>query len=366
MGVWHTGDNEYLRTNIHKVATVPLTREFPCKYCKRVFASKEELFDHRFESHPTHRPILFLHGDELGTTRVLVTRTFNANDIDLRMCDHATINNEKVDVKFVPSQLAQFRTDICRLVLKNDSVQAVYTLDFRIAKDEDLIGIEDQFVRIFNGPRLDIRVIDEFISASSEYRSAISYCDGVCAYLYGVLAKERSPDSTLPYNEYVEKFNISVEKLASYERPLSRTICSLIEFHFNHFLNAWKLAKGKRVGQAAARFAALLENKETLTDIWETTPVSGDSLDASVSDWETEQIIRWITSRKEDLPKYLPEVEILFKGVETRFDHFKLRVLLAEIYALEDDYKKVLLHAKELRNLPGFRRWATSIIRRHS
>ena len=366
MGVWHTGDNEYLRTNIHQVAIVPLVNEFPCKYCKRVFLSKEELFDHRFESHPTHRPILFLRGRELGTTRVLVTSAIAASDVSLKMCDHATVNDEKIDVKAIPSQLAQIRNDVCRLVLLNDSVQAEFTLDFQIAKNEDLIGVEEQFVRTASGQGLDTRAIEEFISATSEYRSAIGYCDGICAYLYGVLAKERSPDSSLPFDEYAEKYNRSAEKLAGYERPLARTISSLIEFHFNHFKHAMQLARGVRVGRAAARYAALLDGKVKLSDIWESTQATRNNLDASVTDWETEQIIRWTVSRTEDLSKCLPEIEKLLERIETRYDRVKLRILLAEVNAVSGDYKKALHHAKELCNLPGLGEWADSIIHRHS
>ncbi len=362
MGVWHTGDNEYLRTNIHQVSNIPLIKEYLCKHCKRVFPSEEELFEHRFESHPTHRPMLFLNGQELGTTRVIVTRSISATDVTLKMCDHAIVNNERMDVKTVPSRLAQVNSDVCRLVLLNNNVQAEFTLDFQIAKFEDLIGIEKQFVRTASGPGLDTRAVEEFISATAVYRSDIGYCDGICAYLYGVLAKERAPDSTLPYDEYTERYNKSAEKLSGYERPLASTICSLIEFHFNHFRNAVHLAKGVRVGQAAARFASLLDGSGTSTDIWKNTPATSNILDASVTDWETEQIIRWTIYRIEELPKHISEIRNLLDRVETRYDRVKLHILLAELNDIAGDYDEALHHAKELRNLPGLGGWAASKI----
>ena len=366
MGVWHTGDNEYLRTNIHIVDNIPPIREFPCKHCKQVFLSKEDLFDHRFERHPIQRPVLFLRGHELGNTRVLVTRVIVPDDVSVSMCDHAIINDDKIDVQAVPSQLARFRTDVCRLVLVNDNAQAEYTFDFQIAKDKDLIGIEEQFVRTASKPRLDIRAVNEFISASSEYHSALNYCDGICEYLYGVLAKERSPDSSLPYDGYIEKFNRSVKKLSGYERPLARTISSLIEFHFNHFDDALHLARFARVGQAAARFTALLDGKLTLTDMWESIPTTIACLDASVTDWETEKIIRWTISPIEKLSKCLPEIEHSLERTETSYDRVKLHILLAEVNAVAGNNSMVLRHAKELYNLPGLDRWATSKIHMHS
>ena len=366
MGVWHTGDNEYLRTNIHQVSSNPPIREYPCKYCKRVFLSKEELFTHRFECHPSHRPMLFLNGQELGTSRVIITRSLSAEDVSLRMCDHAILNNEMIDVKSVPYQLAKTNSDVCRLMLINNNVQAEFTLDFQIAKFEDLIGIEKQFVRSVSISGLDTRAVEEFISASAVYNSAIGYCDGICAYLYGVLAKERVPDSTLPYDEYTDKYNKSVEKLSGYERPLARTICSLIEFHYNHFRDAMHLAKDVRVGRAAARFASLLGGSGTSTEIWKNYPITSNILDEAVTDWETEQIVRWTISRFEDLPKYKSEITSLLDRIETRYDRVKLHILLAEIYDFTGDYNEALSHAKELRNLPGLESWAVSKIQKCS
>lgn len=366
MGVWHTGDNEYLRTNIHQVSNIPLIREYPCRFCKRVFTSKEELFTHRFESHPSHRPMLFINGQELGTSRVIITRSLSATDVSLKMCDHAILNNEMIDVKSVPLQLAQVNSDVCRLMLINDNVQAEFTLDFQIAKLEDLIGIEKHFVRIVSRTGLDTRAIEEFISATDGYSSAIDYCDGICAYLYGVLAKERVPDSTLSYDEYTGKYNKSVEKLSGYERPLARTICSLIEFHYNHFRNAMYLAKNVRVGRAAARFVSLLDGSGTSKEIWKNTPTTNNVLDESVTDWETEQIVRWTICRFEDLSKHKSEIASLLDRIETRYDRIKLHILLAEVYDSMGDYNEALRHAKVLRNLPGLEGWAVSKIQKCS
>ena len=61
---------------------------------------------------------------------------------------------------------------------------------------------------------------------------------GICDYLYGVLAKERSHDASLSHEKYANKFNEAVEQLAAYDRPLARIIRSLVEFHFNHFEEA--------------------------------------------------------------------------------------------------------------------------------
>ena len=60
----------------------------------------------------------------------------------------------------IPRELALVRSDVCRLVLHNAAVSAEFTLDFCIALDEDLMGIEKQFEKIAANRRLDIRAIE--------------------------------------------------------------------------------------------------------------------------------------------------------------------------------------------------------------
>ena len=212
------------------------------------------------ESHPLRRPILFLQGKEFGGQTVRITQAIKANEVIAEGCDRAILNGDEVSVSALPDTLATISSDVCRLVLGRTEVYSEFTLNFRIASDEDLRGIEEQFERTARESHLDTRAIEEFISATSRFGSAIGYCDGICAYLYGVLAKERAPDSSLTYEAYIGKYSKAAEELAAYDRPLAQTIGSLIEFRFNHFEEAAQLAGEARVGHAAARYGKFLQD----------------------------------------------------------------------------------------------------------
>lgn len=365
MGFWHTGYiDQYQDIGLGEYQPAP--PEFPCEQCAEVFHSSDDLQGHRFESHPRPYPTLFIRGQELGEALFRVTRPISAEDVCVENCHHAILNGEKMDVCEVRYRLAQAQSDVYHLVLNKADVQKKFVLDVRIAAEGDLITIEKQFKSIASKRQLDIRVVEEFISATSECCSAIGYYDGICAYLYGVLAKEKAPDSSLPYDEYVHKFNRAAEKLAGYERPLARMIGSLIKFHFNHFKDATRLASDMRVGRAAARYTAWMEGSTIDTTLGVNGIVAPGDVDASITDWETEQILCWAVLRIDDLSQKVTDMETLLHRNTTNYDRVKLRILLAEIYTASGNGKSALQHVRELRHLPGLEIWAESMIRKHS
>ena len=180
-------------------------------------------------------PVMFLIGRELGTQPVRITRQLVPDDVRVEGCDRVVLNGRAIPVSRLPDTLAAHPADICRVVLSKSGVAAEFEIEIRVASENDLEGVERQFRRTATNRRLDLRAVDEFITASSGFRSAIGYCDGICAYLYGILAKERAPDSSISYEGYRGKFSRAAEELAAYDRPLARVIGSLVEFHFNHF-----------------------------------------------------------------------------------------------------------------------------------
>lgn len=368
MGFWHTGYIEFhepVGLSGFRFEPPPPPR-FPCVQCGEICTSIDDLRKHRFESHPLRRPVLFLQGREVGAHPVRITRAIRAGQVTTEDCDRAVLNGDEIPVGTVPRRLAQISSEMCRLILSKAEVSSEFTLDFQIASEKDLRGIEEQFERTALGRRLDIRAIEEFISATSRFGSAIGYCDGICAYLYGVLAKERSPDSSLAYEAYVGKFSKGAEQLTAYNRPLARAISSLIEFHFNHFREAALLAGEARVGQAAGRFAAWLQGSARSMDQDVVPTEMFSKLEALVTDWETEQIVRWAIQSTHERSRHVVEIEAYLKRELADYDRVKLHVLLGETYAASGDIEGALKHAKTLRNLSALEKWAESMIQTHS
>ena len=367
MGFWHTGYMEFHEpVGLDDCHINKLPPAYCCGQCSETFDSIESLRQHRFERHPLQRPSLFLEGREMGSHPTRITRELSASDIWVEHCNHIQINGREIAFCELPGALAQISSDVCRLVLANDEVSSEFTLEFRIASEKDLCGVENEFERTARGKRLDTHTIEGFISSTAEYASAIGYCDGICSYLYGVLAKERAPDSTLPYEAYERKFNKAAEDLAVYNRPLAKTISSLIEFHFNHFGEAAKLGAVTRIGVVARKYRTWTQNL-SITPSSERNPSKAPStLETMVTDWETEQIARWAEKPLDSLGSEIDEIVSFLARDLLEYDRVKLHVLLAEIYSALDNAEGVLRYTKPLRNLSAFEVWAEAKIRRYS
>lgn len=364
MGFWHTGYMEFHEySGLEDHPYEPSPPEYRCAQCSEVFATVDALRKHRFEDHPLYQPTLMLKGRELGSHPVRITAPVNESDLLVEKCDYALLNGEQVSVPSLPRVIANLPHGVSQLRLIGGEVSVEFTLDLRIASESDLIGIEREFEKTAAGRRLDTRAIDSFISATSEFRSAIGYCDGICAYLYGVLAKEGSRDSSLPNEAYVGKFTNAAEGLGAYDRPLARTIGSLIEFHFNHFSDATRLAGRARLGQAASRYDAWIRGAPIATPISRPTKHVTRSLEGTLSDWDTEQIVRWTVQDLGTLAQYTSDMETFVARDISDFDRLKVHLLLAEVYAFAGDTVPSLRHAKSLRNIPAVEQWAERLIR---
>ena len=365
MGFWHTGYMDFHEPDgLGDFRFEPLPPAFRCAHCDTICSSIDELRIHRFESHPLRRPTLFLKGQELGADPVRVTSRFSTEDVRIDDCDRAFVNGSEVPVDRIPHRLVRMSSDVCRLVLSKSDVSVEFKLDFRIASEEDLLGVETQFERTALGGRLDVRAIEEFISSTSGLESAIGYTDGICSYLYGVLARERAPDSSLPYDAYVGRFSRAAEQLATYERSLAVTVVSLIEFHFNHFEEVSRLGNNSRVGRAAERYENWMQGK--LIESTKGSSRPNNKLEALVTDGETEQIIRWAVCPFQVLSDHAEEIESFLKGNLEEYDKVKIHMLLGEMYAMSGKATKALEHAKALRNVAALEGWAESIIGSYS
>ena len=183
--------------------------------------------------------------------------------------------------------------------------------------------------------------------------------DGICAYLYGVLAKERAGGSTLPYNAYEGKFNKAAEELAAYNRPLAQTIGSLVTFHFNQFQESARLSPESRVGRVSARYSDWIESPDSLGQYTTGT----DNLEGLVTDRETEHILGWASRPLPDLAKKAPAIEKFLNHLSAEYDRTKLHILLGQLYAQLGDVERAMRHAKTPRNVPPFQGWAEALIK---
>lgn len=363
MGFWHTGYMEFhepVGLGDLEVAE-RLVVVYHCDQCDESFPSPEALRIHRFEAHPALRPVLIVRGFEVGNAPLRLTRPLTLRDVKLVNATEAAINGELVRLDAVAQMLAHRRCGTADVVLNNETVQAYFTLRFEIATPADIAGVEECFRHAAHRGRLDRRSIEDFIEQAKSYPTAIAYCDGICEYLYGVLAKERSPESSLPFDMYREKFNRAADSLRDMNRPLARLICGLVHFHFNHFAAAVRRAPSSRLDFAASRLLGWVRgNSRSGEAASRGNPKSADSI---LTDLDTERVLRWILADPKDAKSQLSEVEAALDEDIAELDRVKLRILLAETYRFLGDKDRATRHARELINSPTFGRWAARLTR---
>ncbi|WP_424946411.1 C2H2-type zinc finger protein [Candidatus Spongiihabitans sp.] len=364
MGFWHTGYMEF-HEPVGLEGYVPeyIPPVYQCKHCEETFASVNELRTHRFESHPYSRPILFLRGIEAGTNPVRITKPLKKGDVQTSRCKHVEINGVPLSPSAIGEKLSSETNDTVTVRLTNEGISAEFVLRFEIASEEDLAGIEHCFLDVARSRRLDMRAVEDFIRATETFPTAIGYCNGICEYFYGVLAKERSADSSLPFEKYREKFARAEDALKDFDRPLVRVIRALIAFHFNQFNESIDLAGKSRVGIASGRFERWIAG-DTIGANRFLSRTSDSRIEELLTDFESERLIKWCVADPKALVPQLQDIESLIHQDILAFDRTKLRVLLAELYANQRSVTEAKNHARELRNSPVFGLWAENLLHR--
>jgi hypothetical protein len=361
MGFWQTGYKEFHeRAGLEGTFTLG-PKIYRCQHCTLTFPSADALRVHRFQSHPYDRPLLLLDGVEAGTTPMRITGSLDPANVMTSRCDRSWINGALVAPEDLGRQLAQIRNDSVTIRLANDNVSAEFTLRFEIAAVTDLEGVDRCFLDVARRGRLDRRAVEDFITMSRGYPTAMGYCDGICEYFYGVLIKERSPESSLPYARYREKFNRAVDALQDIERPLARVICALIAFHFNHFSRCLDVGEVNRVDVASGRFERWIAGDLLAAGQLPSRPRS-DALERLLTDFEAERLLQWSVASPEALLSQIDDMESMARTDLAEFDRTKLRILLAELYASQGRVSEAKRHLRELRNNQALGDWAERLL----
>lgn len=365
MGFWHTGYQEF-HEDVGLGAWEPEPVRYRCPHCDSEFGTEDELRQHRFEQHPVRRPMLFLDGRELGTQRLRIARAIRPESVVIEHARHALMNGRSLAPVQLGGALAGVSNDVCVVTLSGSGIEARYELDIRVASNGDLDGVEREFNVFVDNGRFSAHAVEEFANRVARYRTAAGYSDGICAYLYGVMAKEHAPDCSLAPGEYVTKYNYASQQLAPYDRRLAHTIRALVSFHFNHFSDAAALCPDSRLGGSAQRFARWLDTTGSGSarggeGSW--SSYAGSSREAATTELDTERILAWSNLSLAKVATRASDVEAFIERDATSdLDRVKLHVLLGEAYVANGDKTRAVKHAKELRNVPGVSTWADRMV----
>lgn len=337
MGFWHTGYIEFHQpTGLEDFAYRPLPpARYFCEQCAQHFADLEALRRHRFEQHPLRQPSLLVRGRAVGQLPLRVMNPLKPADVVVVDVTRCRVNGQAVVPAALGTHLAVMSQEFVDIELDNDGAASHCVLDFRIADESHLLGVESSFLRMARDHVLTIDAVARFIQDCRSFASAMPYCDGISQYLYGVMAKERAPDSGLRSDQYAEKFLQAVDTLSGIDRPLARSVRALVAFHFNQFDDAELLAPEGALRNASGAFASLLRGLPWHFEMALVPPVG--AVEHLLTDQDTLQVLADASNSLVQLKALADELQAHLRRAPSGYDRLKRALLAAEALAARDD-----------------------------
>jgi hypothetical protein len=369
MGFWHTGYAEFHESSGLDgfVYSPPPPVRYHCEHCSANFDELEDLRRHRFESHPLRQPALWLRGRAVGALPITVLSALRPGDVVMEDTTRCLLNGQTVAMAELGSRLARMSREFVELELTNTGTVTSCKLDFRIADEGHLVRVEEAFLRMARDRVLTIDSLSRFIQDCRTFEDAMPYCDGICHYLYGVMAKEKSADSGLRQGQYVERFVRASDELAGYDRTLARSIRALVAFQFNQFDEASRFSiEGSSLRHAAGAFSDLLKGLP-----WHYGAAFAPPLVCAVQDLLTDQdTLQVLADASCNLVQLKAHSEILeehLRRATAGYDRLKRVLLSAEAMAARGDkksYATARALAREMAGRPDTRVWAEALLER--
>jgi hypothetical protein len=360
MGFWQTGYGEFHEESglIPPFVLSPLVYE--CRSCRQLFASVEQYQQHRFDAHPLIRPMLLIEGREIGDTEHLITTRIHPSNVRALGAQRARLNDVELSPAKLGDTIQRITSGVVLISLQSEDLVSHFRLRIEIAHPDDLLGIERAFRGMVRRGRLDLTVIEDLIKVSSPFVTAKPYLDGICDYLYGVLAKEDTGGSNIGYASHQNRFTQASHKLFTYHTSIGSVIRALVAFNFNQFNEASHLAPDTRIGVVARRYVAWLGTDGSLS-------VPGrvgfaNKIDRALTDRDTEDVLRFAMEPIRVLKNKLPAIERALVQSISEMDRAKLRVMAAEALLASGNLEAARTHAREIRNVGIFKSWADRVL----
>jgi hypothetical protein len=217
-----------------------------CPYCERQFDHTEAMREHVSLDHPLYRPELMINGNVVGRHEV-IRQVLDADSIQLTNSSEicATVNGEAaaVDGDVLPQWLSEKRAEQIKLVARNHravdhaTAETPWSLDFRIAADEEIASCDAAFLRHLAIPVPTMSDVDGFVQAQSGSVGARDYAGALADFVVGMFLKEQSSTSGIrgDLRDFKGKLMSADQILCGYGTRIARSVTALSGF----CLNAW-------------------------------------------------------------------------------------------------------------------------------
>lgn len=332
---------------------------YRCSVCNAAFPDADQLFEHRFAEHPYTRPTLILDGREITSPREVIAKALAASQITLMNTQSCIFDGKTIKPSSLPVLIAQQRTGLHTIVLSKLGIDSAYELEFDIPDSAELTDVDRLFLSIVGAETLSLDRINIFVEMTSRFRTALRYVDGLSNYLYGVLAKDQRGGTHLSQGDYKIKFNLALDALRHFDRPLANVVIGIVNFSHNIFTDGTRLAGSPRLQQAMQVFYGYTNNNPL--PIFK--PWSGGGMGNVPIDHATDQIIQWALNSQEDFQLNHRQMESSVESADwVPDDRFKVIIMLAEKLAAIGDHEAAKYYARNVTNDALFSDWAQHIM----
>jgi len=332
-----------------------------CKVCNQEFTSPDALTLHSIEAHPKAEPRICIRGVELGATTYTIRTPLRPGDVAFANEGYMSCNGVRATPKEATEALCSAEQQTFDLTLEGGGFSRSFRINVRIPSEIDLVGVEQCVDGLVRNGALDRTGIDRFINESRQFKTAQDYVGGIVAYLYGVLARERSSATMLQFQEHEERFNKAANYLNDLPRPLAHCLRSIVSFAGNHFHDAAIAAPGSRIGTAAAAMASLVDSDRPAADS-QTARYNVDE-DRKFTDIDTERLVRWALMPTRSRYEHRSELEAAFGSMQSALDRTKAAILIATAAHAAGDRPTAQRFARHLRGSPVFGNWSDRILK---
>jgi hypothetical protein len=337
----------------------PAPVKYRCSVCNAAFSDADELFDHRFSEHPYTRPTLILNGRELTAPRELLLQPLSERQITLTNADHCAFDGKIISPTTLPHLLSQQRGGAHTIILEKLGIETRYEILFEIAVAKELDDVDRLFLSSVGSDTLTVDRINVFVELTTKYKTALPYVDGLCHYLYGVLAKDQRGGTRLVQGEYKTKFNLALDRLRHFARPLASVVVGVVNFSENAFNDGDTLLASPRLQYAMRVYYGFTSQVVPASaNSW-----SGVGMGNVPVDHATDQVVQWAIESKEDFLLHRREMEMAIDSADwVPDDRFKVSMLLAARLSSFGDVAAAKRFARSVTNDALFGDWAQRIM----
>jgi hypothetical protein len=372
MGFWHTGYMEFHEPTGESggshSAYVPKPPEFPCEQCGVVFQTLELLNMHRFDGHASRRARLFLQGRECGRSRTAIITATEPTDWTFDNAIGIRINDVDVTEDEARAMLCAAK-GVVTVGLRGGHAVQDFEFAFEVAHEDDLAAVDSALDDLIVHRSLSISSIQLFLERCQRSKTSAAYSDGLANYLYGVLAREQSPESSLWQDSrgkvtYRSRFDDAVSRLGALDRAAADAVCGLVGFHYNHFDIAMRKTRSPRVARVSERLASIIGGVGPDGTAGLLSGIEDRSLDRALSDAETERVLNWCAIPLDGSAREsIDEIEDAIVRADP-LDRLKLHLISGEHYLAAGQAREALRHADDVRHTAAASSWQSFVRQR--